>query len=349
MEIRFAREDEVAIWNDLVISNPDQGNVFQGKEFADHKATSGWTPRFIRTSELAITILEKRLPLLGKLWYIPKGPGITDTESLAQLIPHLRRFAQKHGVFLIKIEPELLKTDMTLGKLRSLSLSPARQIQPNISTVLIDTSPDLDTILSNLNQKGRHALRRAERDGITVTPVPTTDENCRVMYDLLRATSAGKFEASVRDYEYYASFWQRYEATGNGKLFFAHLNGELVAAAFTIILGHKATYKDGASVRERPAYGASHLLQWRIVEWLKTKNVTSYDLCGTPPSDQINNPQHSYYGIGRFKTSFNKQVTDYVGVYDLPISPLTYFAWQHFGERAVNRLHQQQYHNRFFY
>ncbi len=349
MEIRFAHEDEVARWNDLVILNPDHGNVFQGKEFAEHKATAGWTPQFLRTEHLAITILEKHVPFFGKLWYLPKGPGIATVEQLGELLPSLRQFARRHGVFLLKLEPEIQKSPEAVAALSQLSLSPARQIQPNSSTVIIDTTPDLDTILANFNQKGRHALRRAERDGVTVEAVPTTDENCRTMYKLLQATSTGKFEASVRSYDYYASFWRRYNTTGNGKLFFAYLDGELVAAAFTILLGQKATYKDGASVRERPAYGASHLLQWRIIEWLKTKHITSYDLCGTPPSDQINNPDHSYYGIGRFKTSFNKQVTDYVGVYDLPLSPLTYFAWQRIGERLANRLHTRQHHNHFFY
>lgn len=62
-----------------------------------------------------------------------------------------------------------------------------------------------------------------------------------------------------------------------------------------------------------------------------------------PPSDQINNPEHKHYGIGRFKTSFNKEVTDYVGAFDLPIKPFAYSLWTKIGERLVLRAYWRKY------
>ena len=108
-------------------------------------------------------------------------------------------------------------------------------------------------------------------------------------------------------------------------------------------LGEKGTYKDGASIRKRNAYGASHLLQWEIIKWMKANNVTSYDLCGVPPSDKILDESHPHYGLGRFKTSFNKQVTDYIGAYDLVVKPISYKLWARIGERATLRLHSARF------
>ena len=103
-------------------------------------------------------------------------------------------------------------------------------------------------------------------------------------------------------------------------------------------MGDKGTYKDGASIRAKTAYGASHLLQWEVIKWMKDHAVITYDLCGTPPSDRINDTNHPHYGIGRFKTSFNKHVTDYIGAYDIVVKPMKYKLWTRLGERAALRL-----------
>jgi len=101
-------------------------------------------------------------------------------------------------------------------------------------------------------------------------------------------------------------------------------------------------------VRERSVYGASHLLQWRVIEWAKTHGSQLHDFCGAPPASEINNPEHPHYGIGRFKTSFNKEVTDYVGAYDVIIKPTAYKIWSRIGERIVQRLHYQKYHENWY-
>lgn len=346
MTIRFATNDEQHNWNSHVLANPDKGNVFQGLEFAQQKQIGGWAPRYILAGDVAVMALEKSVFGLGKLWYIPKGPGVSSVRELDKILPHLQQFALKNNVFAVKIEPELIKTGETLVDLLKLRLVKVPPIQPSFSTVLLDISDDLDTVMASLNQKGRHAIKRAQRDGVTTQLADTTEENCRVMYDLLAKTAEGSFR--IRSYDYYKTFWQRYTAADLGQLFFAYVDGTVVAGAFAIAFGEKGTYKDGASVRERTVYGASHLLQWRVIEWMKTKGVKTHDLCGVPPSDQIKNPNHQWYGIGRFKASFSKEVTDYVGAYDIVIKPLGYRLWQSWGERIVLRLHNMKYHENYY-
>jgi lipid II:glycine glycyltransferase (peptidoglycan interpeptide bridge formation enzyme) len=345
MTIRFATPAEIEHWNDRILDNPDKGNVFQGYEFSQQKIMGGWTPRYIVAGDISLTVLEKLVIGLGKIWYIPKGPGIS---AVAQLIflDSLKKFGAKRGVFMIKIEPELAKTSKNLSDLAALGLQTATPIQPNFSTITIDLTLPVDTILAALNQKGRHAIKRAERDGVTVRQVPASDENCKKMFTLLAETAAGSFR--IRDFDYYKAFWQRYSDAGQGQLFFAYVENRLVAGAYAIVFGKKSTYKDGASVRERTVYGASHLLQWHVMTWAKQHGSRIHDLCGAPPSDQIKNPGHPHYGIGRFKTSFNKEVTDYVGAYDLIVKPLPYKVWGTIGEKIALRLYNYQ-HNESYY
>lgn len=346
MTIRFATQPEIETWNDRILTNPDGGNVFQGQEFASQKHQSGWKPRYIIAAELSITILEKTIIGLGKLWYLPKGPGVISTSTLASLLPDLELFSKRHDVFVIKIEPELLDAEQTRVDLMKMNLIKVTPIQPNFSTIKLDISADLETVLSSLNQKGRHAIKRAERDGVTTQLVEPTDDNCRTMYDLLAATAAGSFR--IRGYNYYKSFWQRYSETGLGQLFFAYVDDQIVAGAYAIVFGNKSTYKDGASVRERTVYGASHLLQWRVIEWAKANGATVHDFCGSPPAAEIKNPDHPHYGIGRFKTSFTKEVTDYIGAWDLAVDSTRYNLWRKFGERIVLRIHNKRHHENWY-
>lgn len=346
MALRIVTNDEISIWNEHVLTNPDGGTIFQTAEMAEQKALGGWKPRYILGDNIAILALERSVFGLGKLWYVIKGPGVTTVEELAALLPDLQAFARENNVFTVKIEPEIIKTDTAIAKLTKRGLMKVRNIQPNASTIFLDLSPSLDDIIANLNQKGRHAIRRAERDGVIVTQVAATDENCEKMYELYKITAEGQF--TPRPYAYYKKFWQGFAAAGMGQLFFAHVDGQFAAGAYALVFGTKSTYKDGASMRERPAYGVSHLLQWHVIQWAKSRGALVHDFCGSPPSSQIKNPDHPFYGFGRFKTSFSKDVVDFVGTYDIVVRPLRYRIWSRIGERIALRLYFKRHHESYY-
>lgn len=343
MNVRFAAPEEVETWNDYIVANPDGGNILQGREFIEQKVNAGWTARYLFIGDRAVAVIEKSIPLLGKVWYCPKGPSTTSVGDLRKIVKGLREFANNHGVFTVKIEPELdYQTDLSL-----LGLIPTQPIQYNYSTVYVDLTPSLDDILTALPQKGRHAIRRAERDGVTVKTVPVSDENCRFMYNLFLETSQGAGFA-IRPPEYYRSFYRAYEALGIGQLFFAYFEGKVVAGAFAMVQGSKSMYKDGASVRARAAYGASHLLQWHVIRWAKEKGSVSHDLAGVPPIKDIKDPTHPFSGLARFKTSFNKDVTQYVGAFEIPVVGWKAKLWHRYLEKIVRKLYFMRHKESYY-
>ena len=123
MTIRFATQDEIADWNRFILTNPDGGNVFQAKEFSEVKKANHWTPRFIVVNNLYISVLERKISLIGSFWYVPKGPGIITVKELKTLILELKKFAKDHGVFVVKLEQELVKTEVITNNLKKLGLS----------------------------------------------------------------------------------------------------------------------------------------------------------------------------------------------------------------------------------
>lgn len=346
MSIRPATAEEIARWDDLITASPDGGNIFSTKVYAEQKVTQGGYQAhyLIVNDSTAVTVLEKNTPPFGKYWYLPKGPNVTTTQQLFAVLKELTPYAKRHGAFVIRIESELDRRHQ--ATLRRHGLKPARAIIPNPSTITLDISPDTDTLLASLPQKGRHAIRRAERDGVTITRVKATDAHCQKMFSLLQQTAEGQF--GLRPYSYYRTFWQRFEKSGYGQLFFATVDGTVVAGAYAMILGHKSTYKDGASLRERPAYGSSHFLQWRVIEWAKSKGALVHDFCGSPPSDEITNTAHPHYGIGRFKQSFSRHVVDYIGCDDVVIRPAAYAIWNKLGERIYHRLYRHRTNDYYY-
>lgn len=338
MTARYATADEISHWNSYILKNPDGGNVFSSFEYSNIKKLTSYKPRYIFVGDIAITVLEKTTPPLGALWYLPKGPNVTSTKQLFDTLKSLKPLAKKAGVFAIRVESELDRSSS--ATLLRHGMKKAAPIIPNPSTITLDIAKPLDEVLLGLPQKGRHAIRRAERDGVTVKEVPVTEKNAKQMYALLAETAEGQF--GIRSYNYYKTFWQTFEKAGLGQLFFAYYEGDVVAGAYAMVFGAKSTYKDGASIRKRAAYGASHLLQWNVIEWAKAHGSVVHDFCGSPPSDEITNPDHPHYGIGLFKLSFSKHVLDFIGCYDYIISPTRHAAWVRLGERVHRHLYYKR-------
>jgi len=122
MKARFATQSEIDNWNNLIIANPDGGNLFQSKQFAELKSNNNWKPLFLECDGLYFMVLERIIPLLGSFWYVPKGPGISDIAGLKKILKDIKIFGRDKDVFLIRIEPELLETDKNLDALEKLHL-----------------------------------------------------------------------------------------------------------------------------------------------------------------------------------------------------------------------------------
>lgn len=374
VSIYFASEEELARWDELVREQVDGGDVWRGFNYAEQKRAGHYTPRYVvvngrnveedgRDWSLHLTVHEKSVPGLGKIWYLPKGPAATSLPDVVWITNVLADFAKANGVFLIKVEPKLTWHEAAASLQSFVPPEPADEndiavqlkaarsavreylgecgfhagmsILPNASTVLLPIAGDEDALLKGLGQKARYAINRAKRDGVSIERVPATDENCERMYELLRHTADGSF--GIRPKSYYLSYWKRFSASGAGQMFFAYFEGELVAAAFAMIYGAQSTYKDGASLRKKTGYGASHAMQWEVIRWAREQGSVLHDLCGAPPADERNDTNNQFYGIGLFKTSFIDEITDYIRVWDYPLNAGKYTLWSKLIEKLALR------------
>ena len=351
---RFASAEEVANWDAHVTANPNGGNLLQSEAFAEVKQHYGWKPLHLVYETADYTsynlVLEKSFPVLGKLWYLIKGPDVASVEDIPGIAAANAEFVKRArlGVFAIKIEPDIVLSDDARRIIEGAGLVKTHNLQPNDSTALLDISPQENQLLRNLHSRGRNAVRRAIREEVEVHNVEPSEENFRAMYALMTNTVEAKSQVRVREYEYYRQFWTNFLDRGQGRLLFVYENGVPSVGAFVINYGRKGTYKDGGSLQKRSQYGDSHLVQWTAINQLKELGCTEYDFCGTPPSDKLKDTSNPFHGLGLFKTSFSKTVTDFVGCYDQVLSPLKYKAWMAAGERVARQLYTRRTGQQFY-
>ncbi|MEY4102304.1 MAG: hypothetical protein RIR88_438, partial [Actinomycetota bacterium] len=118
VSIHFATEPELARWDDLVREQVDGGDVWRGRDYAEQKRLGHYTPLYVVVNgrsldtdaeswNLYLTVHEKSVPFLGKIWYLPKGPAAQSLAEVAWITRVVADFAQAHGAFLVKVEPRM--------------------------------------------------------------------------------------------------------------------------------------------------------------------------------------------------------------------------------------------------
>jgi lipid II:glycine glycyltransferase (peptidoglycan interpeptide bridge formation enzyme) len=343
--VRPATRDEIGRWDELIVANPDGGQILQTRAWGEFKRSWGWRPTYwiaaAGDTEVAVLFLRRRIWGFGDLWYAPKGPGVRDTGTLVALLSDRQPMAD---AFLVKVEPEIEESAADAGALRRAGLRKAvTDVQMSRSTIVVDLDRDEDALLASFKPKCRYNIRLASRRGVEVSAVPMTDANIATMYSLMAATRerAGFFLRSER---YFRGYWELQAASGQAQLFFASWQGQVLAGVFATYVGRHAWYKDGGSIKEHSELMAPHLLQWEVMRWLRERGVRSYDLVAVPHSSALAEG-HPLYGLYRFKSGFNETITDFTGTWDLPLRLRAYAAWQRWGEAAAQRVNRRLHHD----
>lgn len=335
--MRDATRGELERWDERVAANPDGGQILQTRAWGEFKREHRWMPQYLVTDgdpSIALLVLRHTVPGLGELGYIPKGPGVATIAQLGPVIEGLRERAGR--AFAMKVEPEIEQSADAVAALQTLGLEKSRHdVQISRATIIVDLRPGEDELLASFKPKCRYNIRLAQRHGVTIEPVALDGPSIDTMYSLM-ASTRDRAGFTLRSKEYFSGYWRLHAAAGQGQLFFASLNGEVLAGVFATYIGKKAWYKDGGSTKEHQTVMAPHLLQWEVMRWLKTRGIEHYDLVAVPPAAELN-PEHPLYGLYRFKSGFSDRITEFVGTWDLPIRTRSFAAWNRVAERAAHQ------------
>ncbi|HHY42713.1 MAG TPA: aminoacyltransferase [Thermoanaerobacterales bacterium] len=338
MEIKIINQEDKDLFNHFMAWGP-KGHVLQSYEWGEVKRHTGWEPIRLLVIDkdkpiAGISILKRRLPIPGFnkcIFYAPRGPvaDYTDKDTLKFLFSKVKELAKRHGAILLKIDPDIKAPNETVVKnLRSLGFTPLDSgknfegVQPKF-VFRLDISKPLEDIMAAFHHKTRYNIRLASRKGVTVKV--GNREDLKPFYEILEETCI-RDKFLVRGFDYFETLWDELVEKGLARLFMAEYNGRYVAGTLAFIFGDKAWYIYGASSNQDRNVMPNYALQWEMIKWAKENNCTMYDFRGVSGDLSPDNP---LYGLYRFKKGFSGEFTEFIGEFDLPISPFFYYLWVH--------------------
>ena len=345
--MRLATTAEIVGWDDLAVANPGGPQILQTRGWGEFKARWGWEPRYVihegPDADIAVLFLRRRIRGLGELWYAPKGPAVGAQRQLVDVLQGRGIFG---NAFAIKVEPELAAADGD-ADLRAAGLrKAARDVQITRATILVDLRPSEDDLLASFKSKCRYNIRLAARKGVVVRHVEVDSDTVDVMFRLMSATQS-RAGFTLRQRGYYDDYWRLQNACGQGDFFFAFKGDEVLAGVFVTRFGNRAWYKDGGSTKRHSELMAPHLLQWEVMRWLRGEGIETYDLVAVPRPSELDEA-HPMWGLYRFKSGFNEEITEYTGTWDLALSERRYGLWLRAGERVAHQWSYHVHHDMFY-
>ena len=148
----------------------------------------------------------------------------------------------------------------------------------NYRSFIVNLDKNIEEIRENIHKRWERSLKKAEKHEIPIE----IDGNLETLPDFLDgymkdrmqkryAGASAKFLASL----------SKYSAMNNECFILNALHGDEVIASILILMhGRGATYQAGWNSATGRDKNAHHLLFWRAIEILKTRNITHFDLGG---------------------------------------------------------------------
>ena len=240
-------EKDPTRWN-REISHLPFHHVLQTSQWGEVKSLTGWqAERWLfedsgQTKAAALVLTRRSARGFLAVQYVPKGPALdyADPVLLDSVLGHLERNARGHGALFVKIDPDVV-LDSPLGEgvtrhLRERGWVPSREQVQFPNTMVLDLTPDEESLLAAMKQKTRYNIRLAMRRGVSVRSGGR--EDLPVFYALYSAT-AERDGFVIRPFGYYRRVWETFLDAGMGHLLLAEVEGEPVAGVFLFRFAEK--------------------------------------------------------------------------------------------------------------
>lgn len=317
-------------WDVFFAQFPD-AHILQSSDWGSIKHGFGWEPHYFVNGCVGASILFRSLPLGLKIAYIPKGPLGTDWKNLW---PEVDEFCRKNRVIFLKVEPDVLDTDLPLPEDDLSGFIPADTIQPR-RTIYLSLEGTEDEWLGRMKQKTRYNIRLAEKKDVKVEQ--STD--IAVFHTLMEATGA-RDGFTVHSAAYYQRVIDQFSPQGKCVIFQASYAGEPLGALLILAHGSRAWYMYGATNDKERNRMPAYLLQWYAMRWSAQHGCNIYDLWGVPDEEEAVLEEHfesrsdGLWGVYRFKRGFGGTLIRAVSGYDRIYQPMLYRLYRLYTRRA---------------
>jgi lipid II:glycine glycyltransferase (peptidoglycan interpeptide bridge formation enzyme) len=184
-----------------------------------------------------------------------------------------------------------------------------------------------DEVLKGMNQLWRRNIKKAAKEGVTVT----TGTDLEAFHELYVHT-ARRDHFTPRPLSYFRTMTDALTAEDPDRfrLWFARHEGDLVAATIAVRVGTHAWYSYGASSTDKREVRGSNAVQWAMLQDAIAAGATVYDLRGITDTLEA---EDSHVGLIQFKVGTGGEAVEYVGEWDLPLNRPLYAAFDLYMKR----------------
>ncbi|WP_326772693.1 lipid II:glycine glycyltransferase FemX [Streptomyces sp. NBC_01445] len=329
----------------------------------DWRAESlGWFDDDDRLVGVGLVLLRPLPKLKRYLAYLPEGPAIdwAATDLKLWLEPMLA-YLKERGVFSVKMGPPVVARRWSAEAVKAAIADPqARQLRDVEATAheprafdLADqlrrmgwqqTEPGgedgfaagqpryvfqvsfagrtLEEVQRDFNQQWRRNIKKADKAGVKV--VQGGYEDLTTFYALYVET-AKRDRFIPRPLAYFQRMWTvlRAEREDRMRLYLAHHEGEVLAAATMLTVGEHVWYSYGASTSRKREVQPNNAIQWRMMCDAYELGASIYDFRGI--TDTLDEDNH-LLGLLRFKAGAGGQAVEYLGEWDYPLNKVLHKA-----------------------
>jgi len=292
----------------------------QSEEWRKFQEVTGKRTFHIEHDGFWVNIVEHKLPIVSRYFYVPRGDFSEDLINLAK--------KEKAGWIRVDVENEenlksIEKSLSAIGGFRGGKIVKApHDMQPK-EIFLIDITKLEKELLNEMKPKTRYNIKLAEKKNVKVTGhwSLVTDKN-KCVNEFLRLVKVTAERKGVKFHpeNYYRKMIETIDSDILS-LYCAEYNNKVIAANLVVFYGDTAIYLHGATDDEYRNVMAPYLLQWQAILDAKQKGCKFYDFGGVKIGDKNN-----WSGITKFKLGFS-QVTkpiEFLGSYDIVVSLVRY-------------------------
>lgn len=317
----------------FIQENSPCGGFLQSNQWVRFQNDFGIKDHNISDRNFWSNILEYKLPLVGKYFYIPRGPvreKNIDDKELENALSDLIELAKIHKSAWIRIDNFDEKIEKALSNKNRKIVKAPHDMQPK-QILIVDISWDEKDILAQMKPKTRYNIKLAERKGVKIKTFNDLVHSKKGMNDFLNLIEKTGERKGINFHpkEYYRKMIEDID-NDNLKLYLAFYKKKIIAGAILVVYDKVATYLHGASDNKNKNVMAPFLLQWQMMKDAKKMGAEKYDFGGVSMGEDDRERMKKWSGVTRFKQGFakNSQPVEFSGSYDIIISPIKYWVYR---------------------
>ena len=308
-------------WDNFVTSHPE-ANFLQSWDFYEFYRNYGHevTRRLARDPAgniVAAYAGQVEPARRGRHLAVAGGPLLdwSDRALVSATFADLKSEGKRLNCAFVRVRPQLELSDRAERVFQTHGLRKAPIYLSVEYAGVLDLTQTEEEILKNASQRIRRALKKAEKNGLTVE-TSTDPQDIQTFYRIQLET-ARRHDFFAFGEKFLTEQFKALAAHGEAVLYTAKYGDDILAQNFMIFYGNEASYHYGVSSELGTKLSGAPLLHFAAMRDARTRGIQRYNFWGIVAEDDT---KHRFYGVSVFKRGFGVSELKYLPAHDLVLS-----------------------------